>query len=116
MFSWVKRGGGGVGEVTPEALKADLDAGADIQVLDVRPPEEYRLRRIPGAVLVPLPELGRRMGELDREREVVVYCYSGHRSALACCWLRSAGFTRVRNLAGGITAWSARVDATAAAS
>ncbi len=96
---------GSGGELAPEALKAEMAAGAALVLLDVREPDEFRQGRLPDAVHIPLDDLAVRMGELDREREIVVYCRSGRRSAMACRWLRQAGFPRVRNLAGGILAW-----------
>lgn len=104
MLSWlVKRAG--VPEVSVEALCRELDSGAKLVLLDVRQPMETRGARLPGAVRIPLSSLRDRMGELDRERDIVVYCHSGARSAMACSMLQRAGFARVRNLSGGIMAW-----------
>ena len=69
------------GETTVEELKARLDRGEKVFILDVRNPEEYQICRIPGSTLLPLPELPQRFGELDRSREMVVHCKSGMRSA-----------------------------------
>ena len=81
-------------------------------LLDVRTPEEFEKARIEGARLVPLAELPARLGELDewRDRPVVVHCHHGGRSAKACEILQEAGFAEVRNLSGGIEAWSLTVD------
>jgi adenylyltransferase/sulfurtransferase len=79
-------------------------------LLDVRTPEEWAICRLPGARLIPLGELERRLGELDRARETVVYCHLGGRSAAAVELLRRQGFALVRNLAGGIDAWAREVD------
>jgi rhodanese-related sulfurtransferase len=76
----------------------------------VREPWEADLASIPGSTLIPLHELGERAGELDPEASVVVYCHLGVRSRLAAERLASAGFADVRNLAGGIEAWSRSVD------
>jgi adenylyltransferase/sulfurtransferase len=98
------------GETTVEDLKGRLDRGEKVFILDVRNPEEYQICRIPGSTLIPLPELPRRVGELDREREMVVHCKSGMRSAKAVQFLRDQGFRRLKNLKGGILAWADRID------
>jgi adenylyltransferase/sulfurtransferase len=100
------------GDTTVEALKGRLDRHEDVFVLDVRNPEEYTICRIPGSTLIPLPELPRRLGELDRNRDIVVHCKSGMRSQKAAKLLREQGFTRVKNLKGGILAWADRIDPT----
>ena len=91
-------------------LKAALDRGDDLIVVDVREPQEYQISRIAGSVLIPLGEIPQRHGEIDRNRLVVCQCRSGVRSAKAAAFLRSAGFPRVVNLTGGILAWSDQVD------
>jgi adenylyltransferase/sulfurtransferase len=99
-------------ELPAAELRAALDRGEDLLLLDVREPEEFATARIEGARLVPLGELEARLGELDawRERRVVVTCHLGMRSARAAQILRQHGFGRVENLAGGIEAWSLTVD------
>jgi len=97
------------GEIQVEELKRRLDAGEDIYVLDVREPHEYQIANI-GGHLIPLGDLPNRVHELDTSREIVAHCKSGGRSAKAVTFLRQAGFKRVDNLAGGITAWADRVD------
>lgn len=79
-------------------------------LLDVRTPREWEICRLEGADLLPLQELPRRWQEIDPEQETVVYCHHGHRSARAVDFLRRAGLTRVRNLTGGIDAWSREID------
>jgi adenylyltransferase/sulfurtransferase len=98
------------GETTVDELKARLDRGESVFILDVRNPEEYQICRIPGSTLLPLPELPRRFGELDRQREMVVHCKSGMRSQRAIAFLRQQGFTNLSNLKGGILAWADRID------
>src|SRR6266498_1601055 len=99
----------GVPEIQVEELKRRLDAGDDLFVLDVREPHEYQICNINGH-LIPLGDLPKRVHELDSSREIVVHCKMGGRSAKAVDFLRQAGFTKVHNLVGGITAWSDRVD------
>src|ERR1700747_980541 len=93
-----------------EELKRRLDAGEDLFVLDVREPHEYQICNI-GGHLIPLNDLPQRVNELDSSREIVVHCKMGGRSAKAVAFLQQAGFTKVHNLAGGITALSDRVGA-----
>src|SRR5262249_20305963 len=97
-------------DITAEELKALLERGEDVVVLDVRNPPEWEICRLSGSTLIPLPELPARVGELDRGREMVVHCKSGMRSQKAIAFLRQQGFTRLRNLKGGILAWAERVD------
>ena len=97
-------------DVTPQELLSLLEQGRDLVVLDVREPGEWAIARIEGATLVPLGTLERVAPTLDRQRETVVYCHHGIRSAAAARYLRSQGFERVSNLAGGIARWSAEVD------
>jgi len=101
----------GVPEIHPEELKQKLERGEDVFVLDVREPHEYQICNI-GGYLIPLGDLPKRVHELDSSREIVAHCKAGVRSARAVEFLRQAGFTKVRNLAGGITAWADRVDRT----
>jgi adenylyltransferase/sulfurtransferase len=98
-----------VPEIQPAELKVKLDAGNDIFILDVREPHEYQICNL-GGYLIPLGDLPARMHELDSSREIVAHCRSGVRSAKAVILLRQAGFTKVKNLAGGILAWSDQVD------
>jgi adenylyltransferase/sulfurtransferase len=98
-------------EIQPEELKQKLDRGEDVFVLDVREPHEYQICNI-GGYLIPLNELPKRVHELDSSREIVAHCKMGGRSAKAVEFLRQAGFTKVRNLTGGILAWADRVDNT----
>ncbi len=97
-------------EISARDLRARLDRGDDFLLLDVREPHEHALARIPGAHLIPLGELPSRLGELAGATDIVVHCRSGARSARAAKLLKQAGFPRVRNLAGGILAWSRDVD------
>ncbi len=99
-------------EITVQELKSRLDRGDKVFVLDVRNPPEYDICRLDGSVLLPLPELPQRVGELDREREIVVHCKSGMRSAKAIAYLKGQGFRRLKNLKGGILAWADGIDPT----
>jgi sulfur-carrier protein adenylyltransferase/sulfurtransferase len=96
-------------EITPRELARRL-ADGDVQLVDVREPREWDIAHIEGARLIPLGTLGETLSTLDPDREVVVMCRSGGRGATAARQLRDAGFTQVRNLAGGITRWTDEVD------
>jgi adenylyltransferase/sulfurtransferase len=98
-------------EITAAELKQRMDAGDDIQLIDVRQPDEYAFAKIEGAKLIPLGELMNRMDEIDESRETVVHCHAGGRSARAIDAMQRAGFKgELKNLKGGITAWSNDVD------
>jgi sulfur-carrier protein adenylyltransferase/sulfurtransferase len=98
-----------VPEIQVGELKRRLDAGDDIFILDVRELHEYQICNI-GGYLIPLGDLPRRIHELDSSREIVVHCKSGARSAKAVDFLHQSGFKRASNLAGGILAWSDKID------
>ena len=97
-------------EVDPTALKRLVEGGSKLQLLDVREPYEHDLCHLPGSKLIPLGELQRRVRELDPSAETIVYCHVGERSATAAAFLVSRGFTKVKNLKGGIRAWAETVD------
>jgi rhodanese-related sulfurtransferase len=99
----------GIAEISPYELKARLDRGDDLFILDVREPHEYQICNLNGH-LIPLGELTSRVHELDSSREIVAHCRSGKRSADAIRFLQRAGFRKVWNLKGGILAWSDEVD------
>jgi adenylyltransferase/sulfurtransferase len=98
------------GEITATELKTLLDHSDPPLILDVRNPEEIAICRIAGSTLIPLGELPNRLGELDSGKPMVVHCKSGVRSAKAIVLLRGAGFSRLKNLKGGILAWINEID------
>ena len=98
-----------VPETTPLEVKKKLDAGEELFILDVREPHEYQICNINGH-LIPLGELPARVHELNSADEIVAHCRSGMRSAQAVDFLRKAGFRKVKNMKGGILAWSDQVD------
>jgi adenylyltransferase/sulfurtransferase len=97
-------------EITVMELKRRMDSGEKLTVIDVREPYEYAIARIPGTTLIPLGQIAERSGELDRTSEIILHCRSGKRSADALNQLKAKGFTRLKNVIGGITAWSEQVD------
>jgi adenylyltransferase/sulfurtransferase len=103
--------GGRMEEITASELKQRIDRGDDLQIIDVREPNEYEIARIPGTKLIPLGQVTERAGEIDEGRETVVHCKGGVRSARAIEALTRSGFKgKLVNLKGGITAWSNDVD------
>lgn len=103
-----------VATVEAPALADELASDAPPLLLDVRETWEAEIAALPGSVLIPLGELDDRAGELDPAASVVVYCHLGVRSQRAAEQLASNGFADVRNLAGGIDAWSRSVDSAVA--
>jgi adenylyltransferase/sulfurtransferase len=95
--------------MTVEELKQLRDAGKEPFLLDVREPHEYQICNL-GGYLIPLNDLPKRVSELDSSRDIVVHCKMGGRSAKAVDFLRQSGFTKVKNLTGGINAWAEKVD------
>ena len=96
-------------DITPDQLAAKL---GDVTLLDVREPYEWDVSRLEGAIHIPLQQLPRRLDEVPRDKEIVVYCRMGGRSAHAQHFMLAHGFTRVRNLVGGLIAWAAQRDPT----
>ncbi len=102
----------GSGVIEPTEVKQKLDRGDNFTLIDVREPHEYQIARIPGAKLIPLGELPKHLNELNPDAEIVMHCKSGGRSQKAVDLLKASGFSNVRNMTGGITAWSDKVDPT----
>src|SRR5579864_5184924 len=98
------------GDIDPVEVKAKIDRGDPFVLIDVREPHEYQICKIPDAKLIPLGDLPKRVNELDSADEIVAHCKSGVRSAKAVDFLKQAGFKKVRNMKGGILAWSDKVD------
>jgi adenylyltransferase/sulfurtransferase len=98
------------GVIDPVEVKSKLDRGDKFLLLDVREPHEYQIARIEGATLIPLGQLPARLGELDKNAEIVAHCKMGGRSQQAVDLMKQQGFTNVRNMTGGINAWSDKVD------
>lgn len=98
-------------EITPTELKQRLDNGDDIQIVDVREDNEVAIGRLPNSIHIPLGQILGRMKDIDPNRETVVHCKSGGRSARAIDVLQRSGFEgKLMNLKGGILRWSDEVD------
>jgi Dinucleotide-utilizing enzymes involved in molybdopterin and thiamine biosynthesis family 2 len=100
------------GEIDPVEVKAKIDRGDNFVLIDVREPHEWQIGHIPQAKLIPLGELPKRVHELNPADEIVAHCKSGVRSAKAIEFLKQAGFRKLKNMKGGILAWSDKVDPT----
>jgi rhodanese-related sulfurtransferase len=97
--------------ITPIELKARLDRGEKLRVIDVREADEWALNRLPQAELIPLSEFQKRATEeLASDESLVLYCHHGMRSARAQDYLKAHGYTNVLNLTGGIDAWATQVE------
>lgn len=117
LFSWLFGGmrsdadGNGLpGKVNPEWLRDRLESGEPVYLLDVREQWERDIALIRGSFSIPLGKLPERIGELPKDRPIVVICRIGGRSAQAARWLRQQGFDNTTNLAGGIKAWANRIE------
>ena len=98
-------------DISPEDLHRRLLAGDDLQLVDVREPEEFAYCHLPGSLLLPLDEVPRRAAEIRTEGPVVMICHHGVRSAHATAYLRQhLSRPNVLNLRGGVAAWAAQVD------
>ncbi|MGC4000029.1 MAG: molybdopterin-synthase adenylyltransferase MoeB [Anaeromyxobacter sp.] len=106
----VPAAGSTIPTLTPTELAARLERHDDLDLVDVREPDEWDLARIEGARLLPLSTFPEAIASLHPGRELVVYCHAGVRSARAVRQLQAAGFGKVWNLAGGIQRWSEDVD------
>ncbi len=100
--------------ISPNELKSRLDKGDKLVLLDVREQWEYDLAKLAGSILIPLGTLPQSMGKLSRDAEIIAICHHGMRSADATNFLLQQGFANVKNLVGGIDAWSTQIDGTVA--
>ena len=93
-------------------LKAKIDAGEDILLVDVREPAEYEIVKIPGSILIPKGEIldGSALAKLPQDKQIILHCKSGVRSAEALAALKAAGLTNSVHVQGGVLAWVAQVD------
>ncbi|WP_252393473.1 rhodanese-like domain-containing protein [Hydrogenibacillus sp. N12] len=107
MFSWQPAG---IPEITPDELKARLKQGEDLLIIDVREPMEVAMGKIPGAINIPLSQLPSRLHEIDPEKEAILVCRSGSRSFYAAQFLQANGFSKVKNLAGGMISWDGEIE------
>ena len=102
-------------QITPAQLAERLQQPEPPALLDVREPDEHGFVALPDSTLIPLGDIAGRVEEIDgwKDREIVVYCHHGIRSMHAIAFLRTQGFKKLLNLAGGIDRWSREVDSAA---
>ncbi|MBI1800394.1 MAG: hypothetical protein HYR71_02040 [Chloroflexi bacterium] len=93
-----------------ETLKARLERGEKPLIVDVREGWEYQLVHLDEAIHIPMREIPKRLGEFDKQAEIVVHCHHGARSYDVAAFLMQNGCARVWNLTGGIDAWARRID------
>jgi adenylyltransferase/sulfurtransferase len=96
--------------LTPEQLKAEIDSGRSLVLLDVREPDELKISVLDGVINIPMAEIPSRLAEVDPSAEIVVICHLGMRSARVVQFLLGQGYQNVRNLADGMNGWAERVD------
>ena len=99
-------------DITVQELNQKLGLQASFILLDVREPDEFAIAKIAGATYIPMGEVSTRYSELDAESEIIVMCHSGMRSFQVMRLLQGLGFAKVKNLKGGINAWSTEIDPT----
>ncbi len=105
IFSMFGRSAGKVNQITAEQLKQELKATRNRHFIDVRTKEEFKMNHIRNFDNIPLANLSNHLAKLDKEKEIFVICQSGGRSSSACSILKKAGFEKVHNVVGGMSAW-----------
>jgi sulfur-carrier protein adenylyltransferase/sulfurtransferase len=100
--------------ITASELKEMIDAGKPFELIDVREPHEFEIVNIPGANLVPKDRIlsGETLAEMPQDRQIVLYCKTGVRSAEALAALHKAGFADAVHVGGGVVAWAKQVDSS----
>jgi adenylyltransferase/sulfurtransferase len=97
-------------EITPQEVKAKLQNGAKLLLVDCREPWEWETCRIEGAQLMPKASVPLHIRSIEAAEEVVVYCHHGRRSLDVVAWLRAQGVEQALSMAGGIDRWSQEID------
>ncbi|MGD0016756.1 MAG: molybdopterin-synthase adenylyltransferase MoeB [Verrucomicrobiia bacterium] len=100
----------GPDDIAVEQVKAMLDRKEDFAFVDVRNPDERTICKIEGTKLIPLPDLPQRLKELPKDKLIIFHCHYGGRSMRALKFLRSQGYTKLKNLSGGIDRWAERIE------
>jgi rhodanese-related sulfurtransferase len=97
-------------EITPAEVKARLERGEHIRLIDVREPEEHAICQIEGAELIPMRTVPQHLQSLDGDIDLCVFCHHGVRSLSVVDWLRRQGVENSQSMAGGIDRWSLEID------
>jgi len=105
LFFLLRQGAGGDGALSPAEANAFIASNKDIQIVDVRSPEEFRDGHLPQAVNRPIDQLQGTLGKISKEKPCLLYCHSGRRSAAALKILRENGFIQAKHMKGGLSAW-----------
>ena len=100
-------------EVMPAEVKARIDAGEALRLIDVREVSEHQICRIEGATLIPIRSIPQHLQELDDDGPpLIIFCHHGVRSLSVVDWLRRQGVENCQSMAGGIDLWSLQIDPT----
>ena len=97
-------------DITPKQLKARLDAGEAIDIIDIREPWEVAQGTLAEARPIPMDDVPEQLSDIPTDKPVVLMCHTGRRSEALAIWMETEGFENVLNLVGGIERWSAEVD------
>lgn len=107
-FIYQKRPVAGIRSITAAELPEYM-SDKKRMCIDVREPHEYKSGHVQGMVNIPLGQIGQRMSELPKDREIILMCRSGNRSMMAARTLKKRGYSQLINVRGGISAWSGKV-------
>ncbi len=99
-----------IANILPFDVEQRLKRGEKLQIIDVRELNEVKTGKIPSAKHIRLSEIPARISEIDSKREAIIVCRSGGRSASACDFLMSQGYTKIKNLLGGMSAWKGKLE------
>jgi adenylyltransferase/sulfurtransferase len=97
-------------EVTPLELKAEIESGADLLLVDVREPDELEISKLDNVVLIPMGELADRLGEIPKDANIVMICRTGNRSGKTTDFLLGQGYSHVRNMVTGMNGYATTAD------
>jgi rhodanese-related sulfurtransferase len=98
-------------EITPVEVKARIDSGEHIRLIDVREPGEHAICQIEGAELIPMQTIPQNLQDLDAsDAPIIVFCHHGVRSLTVVDWLRRQGVENCQSMAGGTDRWSLEID------
>jgi sulfur-carrier protein adenylyltransferase/sulfurtransferase len=102
-----------VEDLTPKQLKARLDAGEDLMIIDVREAWELEESKMANAILIPMGEISSELDQIPEDKPVVIICRTGSRSSQVADWLQAMGYDELYNLTGGMNQWVTEIDPSA---
>jgi len=97
-------------DIAPKDLKARLDAGEDMDIIDVREDWEVQIGTLPNVIHIPMNDIPDAVDRISKDKPVVIYCHTGVRSEQVALWLESEDYENILNLVGGIAGWKRDVD------